>query len=61
MTTGNEYNFYLFFIHINATYSNDTMSFWLLCEVIFIIFNVTTDIVSAVCTFFANKQGTDLY
>ena len=52
---------FIFFIHINATYSNDTKSFWLLCEVIFTIFNVTTDIVSAVCTFFANKQGTDLY
>ena len=59
-TTGNGYNFY-FFIYINAAYGNEAMSFWLLCEVIFAIFNETTAITTAVCKFFASKQGTDLY
>ena len=37
------------------------MSFWLLFEVIFAIFNETTAITTAVCKFFASKQGTDLF
>ena len=40
---------------------NEAMSFWLLFEVIFAIFNETTAITTAVCKFFASKQGTDLY
>ena len=60
-TTGNDIIFILIFYSYKCSLWQCSNVFWLLCEVIFANFNVTTAITTVVCKCFASKQGTDSY